>query len=149
MSVKRPGSPLSSGAESLEPLDSKDLQKSISTGQLASQLDALETAASSGGESAGEVSSPKSEALQQLWQIAANADLSTPEQALAAIRESAQFLINSRINQKLREQQKVFRMVEELSDFVAEDPFLGTKIKKILERLKEDRKDDESAFAQR
>ncbi len=139
MSVKRPGSPLSSGAESLEPLDSKDLQKSISGGQLASQLDALETAAS-GGDGAGEVSAAKNETLQKLGQIAANADLSTPEQALAAIRESAQFLINSRINQKFREREKVSGMIEDLSDFVAEDPFLGAKIKKILERLKENKK---------
>ena len=135
MSVKRPGSPLSSGAESLEPLDSKDLQKSVRTGQFASQLDALETAA--GGEGAGEVSGAKNETLQQLGQIAANADLTSAGQALAAIRESARFLINSRINEKFREQDKVTSMIEELSDFVAEDPFLGTKLKKILERLKE------------
>ncbi len=134
MSVKRPSSPLSSGAESLETLDSKDLQKSVRTGQFASQLDALETAAVSGG---GEAGGPESSAMQGLRQIAENADLSTPGQALAAIRESAQFLINSRINEKFREQEKVSDMVDELSEFVAEDPFLGTKLKKILERLKQ------------
>ena len=134
MSVKRPGSPLSSGAESLEPLDSKDLQKSVRTGQFASQLDALETAATSGGDG---TNGTENASMQGLRQIAAGADLSTPGQALAAIRESAQFLINSRIKEKYREQEKVSDMVEELSDFVAEDPFLGTKLKKILERLKE------------
>ena len=134
MSVKRPGSPLSSGAESLEPLESKDLQKSVRTGQFASQLDALETAAAGGGDGTNRA---ESASMQGLRQIAANADLSTPGQALAAIRESAQFLINSRINEKFREQKKVSDMVDELSDFVAEDPFLGTKLKKILERLKE------------
>lgn len=134
MSVKRPGSPMSSGGESLEPLESKDLQKTIGTGQFASQLDALETAAASGGDAAD---GTESASLQSLKQFAANADLSTPEKTLAAIRESAHILINSRINEKFREREKVAGMIEELSDFVADDPFLGTKLKKILERLKE------------
>ncbi|MEP6925318.1 MAG: hypothetical protein ABI954_12700 [Pyrinomonadaceae bacterium] len=133
MSVKRPGSALSSGAESLEPIDSKDLQKSITGGQFASQLDALETAAASGGDGAD---GAESVSMQSLRQIASNADLSTPGQALAAIRESARYLINSRINEKFRKQEKVNGMIEELSDFVADDPFLGMKLKKILERLK-------------
>lgn len=134
MSVKRPGSPLSSGAESLEPLDSKDLQKTVKSGGFASQLEALETAAADGASGAD---TTESVSLQSLRQIAANSDLSTPGQTLAAIRESAKFLINSRINEKFREREKVAGMVEELSDFVAEDPFLGIKLKKILERLKE------------
>lgn len=134
MSVKRPGSPLSSGAESLAPLDSKDLQKAVQSGQFASQLDALETAAAGGGDGAN---GPESASMQGLRQIASNSDLSTPGQQLAALRESARFLINARINEKFREQEKVSGMVEELSDFVAEDPFLGVKLKKILERLKE------------
>jgi hypothetical protein len=125
---------MSSGGESLEPLESKDLQKTIGTGQFASQLDALETAAASGGDAAD---GTESASLQSLKQFAANADLSTPEKTLAAIRESAHILINSRINEKFREREKVAGMIEELSDFVADDPFLGTKLKKILERLKE------------
>lgn len=134
MSVKRPGSALSSGAESLEPIDSKDLRKSVTGGQFASQLDALETAAASGGDGA---EGTESASMQSLRQIASNTDLSSDGQVQAAIRESACLLINSRINEKFRKQEKVAGMVEELSDFVADDPFLGMKLKKILERLKE------------
>lgn len=129
MSVKRPGSALSSGAEPLEPLDSKEiLQKSVKGGDFASQLEALESAA------AGETSlAQESPTLQGLRSIAANPNLSGE----AAVRESARFMVNSRISEKYRDNEKVSAMIEELTDFVASDPFLGKKLEKILQQLKE------------
>lgn len=135
MSVKRPGSALSSGAEPIEPLDTRELQKTVKSGQFASELAALEASAGQGADEAQ--SAQQSQTMQGLRQIAANADFSTQERTEAAIRESARFMVKSRIHEKYQENGKISGMIEELSDFVAGDPFLGKKLEKILQRLKE------------
>ena len=135
MSVKGPTSPLSSGAEPLEPLDSKDLQKTVQSGKFASELSqALESAAT---EAAGETAQTDSPTLQGLKGIAANADFATEEKLQSAIRESAKFMIKSRIQDKFKERESVSDMLDELSEFVTKDPLLNRKLKSILERLKQ------------
>lgn len=135
MSVKRPSSPLSSGSEPLEPLNSKELQKAVKSEQFGADLAALENAAE--GEQTAQISPKQAETLKNLREIAANADLSTPQQAFAAVRQSAHYLIKSRIQEKFREKEEVSEMLEDLSQFVSNDPYLHRKLKSILERLKE------------
>jgi hypothetical protein len=135
MSVKRPGSALSSGAEPLEPLNSKELQKTVKAGEFASQLEALESAAGAGGSDGTD--GVESKTMQGLRQIAANSDLSTQERTEAAVRESARFMVKTRIKEQFQENEKITGMIEELSEFVAGDPFLGKKLERILQRLKE------------
>ena len=134
MPVKGPSSPLSSGAEQLEPLDPKELQKAVKSGQIAADLAAIESAAS---ENAGSAAPAENPTLQSLRDIAANSDFSTKEKTEAAIRESARFMVKSRIKDKFREQEKVSEIVEELSGFVASDPFMHNKLLKILQQLKD------------
>lgn len=131
MSVKGPVSPLSSGAEALEPLDSKErLQKA--NGSFAKEIDrALENAATEA--TSGAADSPT---LQGLKDIATSANFLTEQQTEAAIRESARFMIKSRIKEKFQEQDGVTEMLDELSEFVTKDPLLHRKLKNILERLK-------------
>lgn len=135
MSVKRPSSPLGSGSEPLDSLNSKQqLQETVKSGQLGAELTALEGVAE--GEQTQQLSQKQTETLQNLRAIAANADLSTPQQAAAAVRQSAHYLIKSRIQEKFREQQEVSDLLEDLSQFVSNDPYLHRKLKNILERLK-------------
>ena len=136
MSVKRPSSPLSSGSEPVEPLNSKELQKAVKSEQFGADLAALENAVE-GQQTAFPLSQKQAETLKNLREIAANADLSTPQQAFAAVRQSAHYLIKSRIQEKFLEQEKVTELLEDLSGFVSNDPYLHRKLKSILERLKE------------
>lgn len=138
MSVKRPSSPLSSGSEPLEPLNSKELQKAVKSEQFGAELAGLENAAE--GDQTAPISQKQAETLQNLREIAANADLSTPQQAQAAVRQSAHYLIKSRIQEKFREKEEVSEMLDDLSGFVSNDPYLHRKLKNILERLKENPK---------
>jgi hypothetical protein len=140
MAVKGPASPLSSsgGAEPLEPLHPNELPRVVKSGQFESQLNALDAASNDGAATHETTSSLQSETVSLLRQIAASADLSTPAQALDAIRESARFMIQTRIQQKFQQNQQVEQMIEDLSVHVANDPLLQRKMLRILQKLKED-----------
>ena len=131
MKVNRPGSPLSSGAEPLEPLDPKDLQSAVKSERFAAALSRLEAQASAGG--AAGASSPVRAALEE---IARSSDLQTGEGAAAAVRESARFMIRSRLDDRFRESEQGEGLVRELCEFVAADPHLNSKLLNILQRLK-------------
>ena len=131
MKVNRPGSPLSSGAEPLDPLDPKELQSAVRSERFAAALSQLEAQAASGGASG--TSSPARAALEQ---IAQGSDLQTGEGAATAVRESARFMIRSRLHEKFRQSEQGEGLVEKLSEFVASDPHLNTKLLNILQRLK-------------
>jgi hypothetical protein len=130
MKVNRPGSPLSSGAEPLEPLDPQELQKAVKGERFAAALSQLEAQAAEGGEGA---SGPVRSALAR---IARESNLSTGDGAADAVRESARFMIGSRLHEKFRQSEKGAGLVEELSGLVASDPLLHTKLLNILQRLK-------------
>lgn len=135
MSVKGPSSPLSSGAEPLEPLSPNELQKVVKGGQFESQLAALDAAASDGAQG---VSGETSESVNALRQIASGANLENPAEALGAIKESARFMISSRIQENFRQSEQGGKLVEDLSNHVATDPLLQRKMLRILERLKKE-----------
>ena len=130
MKVNRPGSPLSSGAEPVEPLDAKELQQALKSERFNAALAQLEAQAAGG---TNEASSPARAALAQ---IADTANLSSSEGAAAAVRESARFMVRSRLNEKFRDTEQGSTLVERLSEFVASDPLLHSKLLGILQKVK-------------
>ncbi len=134
MAIKKTGSPLSSGAESIEPLGGKETARTGKTERsfesaLADVAGELEQAGSS-----GETESPARSAFQA---IASDANLESPEGALTAVRESARFLVSSRLKEELRESEEGRRVSEELSAYISKDPLMHKKILGILQRLKD------------
>ena len=129
MKVNRPGSPLSSGAEPLDPLDPQELQKAVKGERFAAALSQFEAqAAGTGG-----AQNPVRSALEE---IARGSDLSSGEGASAAVRESARFMIRSRLQEKFRQTEQGETLVERMSEFVTADPLLNAKLLVILQRLK-------------
>lgn len=134
MAIKKTSSPLSSGAESLDPLGGKDtvkgggkVDKSFETAlaEVAGQIDQAGASEKSDG--------PVRSAFQQ---IAASANLDSPEGATAAVRESARFLVSSRLKDEMRESEQGRKISEDLSIYISKDPFMHRKILGILQRLK-------------
>lgn len=134
MKVNRPGSPLSGGSE---PLDSLDLRQAVKDEHLAAALSELE--AQAGAERAvPSVGAPGRGAATRaaLEQIARNANLSNPEEASAAVRDSARFMIEFRLGEKHQDTPQGESVVDELSEHVAADPLLKAKLLQILTRIK-------------
>src|SRR5215212_3744075 len=131
MKVNRPGSPLSSGAEPVEQLDAQELQKALKGERFNAALAQLEAQAAGGGET----SSPVRAALSR---IADSANLSSSEGAATAVRESARFMVRSRLSEKFRDTEQGSTLVERLSEFVASDPLLHSKLLGILQKMKQD-----------
>jgi hypothetical protein len=130
MKVNRPGSPLSSGAESVEPAEARELQNALKTERFNAALAQLEAQAAGG---AGGASSPVRAALAQ---IADASNLSSSEGAAAAVRESARLMVRARLDRKFRESEQAATLVERLSEFVASDPLLHSKLLGILHKVK-------------
>ena len=130
MKVNRPGSPLSSGAEPLEQLDAQELQKALKSERFNAALSNLEAQASG---ASGGAQSPTRAALAQ---IADSANLSSSEGAATAVRESARFMVRSRLSEKFRDTEQGSTLVERLSEFVASDPLLHSKLLGILQKMK-------------
>lgn len=130
MKINRPGSPLSSGAEPLDPLDPKELQESVRGERFAAALSNLE-AQSAGG--AGGAENPVRAALEE---IANTANLSSGEGAATAVRESARHMIRSRLSERFKESEQAEQLIEKLTEFVAADPLLNSKLLGILQKLK-------------
>jgi hypothetical protein len=134
MAIKKTGSPLSSDAKPIDQLGAKDeirhggkVEKSFETA-LAEVAGQIEKAG------AGEKSdSPTRTAFQQ---IASNANLDSPEGAMTAVRESARFLVSSRLMNGMSDTEQGKKISEDLSHYISKDPFLHRKILGILQRLK-------------
>jgi hypothetical protein len=71
-----------------------------------------------------------------LAQIASGADLTNAGQSLAAVRESARYMIHSRLSKQYRETKEAKRLIDGLSDYVSADPLLKSKLLSILQKLK-------------
>lgn len=133
MKVKGPASPLSSGAEPLEPLDPRGVRRKGAEG-FASALSQLEGQAGAGG--AGQASPSAELTRAALGQIAGSANLTSSEGVAAAVRESARYIIRSRLSDKYRDTEQGERLTADLSDFVAADPLLKNKLLSILQRMR-------------
>ena len=130
MKVNRPGSPLSGGAEPLEQLDPQELQQALKSERFSAALSRLEAQAAGGS---GDAQSPVRAALAD---IANSSNLSSNEGAAAAVRESARFMVRSRLHEKFRDSEQGSTLVERLSEFVASDPLLHSKLLGILQKVK-------------
>jgi hypothetical protein len=134
MAIKKTSSPLSSGAEPVDPLGGKeqlnrggrvDKNFEAALAEVAGQIEHVGTSEKSG--------SPTHTAFQQ---IASNANLDSPEGAMTAVRESARFLVNTRLNNGLRDTEQGKKISDDLSNYISKDPFMHRKILGILQRLK-------------
>lgn len=133
MPVKGPTSPLSSGAEQLESLGSKDLHELMKSEKLEQAISQFEKQAPESNQ-AQQAKSPTFQAMQQ---IAVNSNLSNPQNASEAVKQSAGFMINSHLKKEFRESKKGKKVVDDLSGFVADDPSMHKRILGILQKMKE------------
>jgi hypothetical protein len=132
MGVKGPTSPLSSGAEQLESLSPKDVRDLIKTEKFEKALNELEGKP----EESGKAEQPKSQSFSAMQKIASNYDLGNSESALSAVKQSAQFMIGSRLKKDFRESNEGRKMIDDLSDSVSNDPSLSRRILGILQKMK-------------
>ncbi len=121
MKINKSKSPFVGGADAP---DEKDIARAIKGGKFAEAFGALEAAAT-------ENAAP-SETTAALSEIAAQYDLSNEENRQAAVEESAEFLVKSRLGEKYRDSEK---MIKDLTGHVADDPFLKSKLVSILQKL--------------
>lgn len=140
MKVKRPGSPLSGAAEAIDAPTSKEIQKAIKGERFADALAQLEagiTSTGAQGTSGGaNASGAQAGTRAALAEIAAAANLSTSEGVASAVRESARFIVRGRLGESQRDTEVGERLTEELSEYVADDPLLKSKIFRILQHIK-------------
>lgn len=134
MAIKKTSSPLSSGAESLDQIGGKnELQRG---GKVEKNFEAAlaELAGEIEQTSANErAANPTRAAFQQ---IAAGANLDSSENAMQAVRESAEFLVSSRLGEEIRNSEQGKKIIEDLSNYISKDPMMYRKILSILQRLK-------------
>lgn len=121
MKVNKSKSPFVGGADA--PTE-KDIAKAVKGEKFADALSALES---------GSLTDAAPSATQTaLRQIASQYDLSNEQNQQSALRESAEFLIKSRLKDEHKKSEKV---VEDLRNFVTDDPFLKTKLLSVLQKL--------------
>ncbi|MGI8788218.1 MAG: hypothetical protein ACR2HG_10705 [Pyrinomonadaceae bacterium] len=121
MKVNKPKSPFVSGTDTP---DEKDIAKAVKGEKFAETLSALESA------TAGTAASNAARA--SLAEIAAQYDLSNEENRQSALRESAEFLVKSRLGKEYKKSEKI---IKDLSRYVADDPFLKARLLSVLQKL--------------
>lgn len=122
MKVNKPISPFAGGADA--PTE-KDIAKAVKGDKFAETLSALENAA-------GAPDAAPNEMHAALTEIARQYNLSDERGQQQAINESADYLVKSRLNE---EQKKIEKAVQDLTKYVAEDPFLKNKLLSVLRKL--------------
>lgn len=123
MKVNKPKSTFLSGTDAP---DEKDIKKALKGEKFADALSALDSAASSEA-----ATGPTHTALSA---IAAQYDLLNEENKEDALRESSEFLVKSRLNEKYQKSEKV---IKDLGEYITNDPFLKNKMLSILQRLRD------------
>ncbi len=134
MAIKKTGSPLGSGAESLDPLGGKDEVRG--SGKVDKNFETALAEAAGQIEQAGASEKADSPTRSAFQQIASNANLNSPEGAMFAVRESARFLVSSRLKDEMRDSEQGKKISEDLSNYISKDPFMHRKILRILQGLK-------------
>ena len=133
MKVNRPGDPLTGATE---PLDPRDLQNVVKGERFEAVLSELEGQAATTSGNTVDNAQAMSSTRAALTSIAKEADLANASQALSAVRESARFMISSRLSEQYRATEEGERLIEGLSEYVASDPLLKSKILSILQKVK-------------
>lgn len=132
MKVKGPSSPLSSGAEPLDPLDPRELQKAVKGERFAAMLSQLESQVAS----SSSASSSSNSTRAALEEIANASTLTSSEGAATAVRESARYMIRSRLSKQFRDTEQAQNLVNDLGEYVANDPLLKSQLLSILQRIR-------------
>ena len=102
MKINRPGDPLSG---STEPLDPRDLQNLVKGERFEAVLSELEGMASANESPESAEGAQMSGTRAALSQIARGADLTNAGQSLVAVRDSARYMIRSRLSRQYRNQE--------------------------------------------
>lgn len=133
MKINRPGDPLTG---STEPLDPRDLQNLVKGERFEAVLSELEGQAGASVPNSVDNSAAMSDTRAALARIASGADLANSGQSLSAVRDSARYMISSRLSKQFRKTEEGERVIEGLSEYVASDPLLKSKILSILQKVK-------------
>lgn len=133
MSVKKTGSPLSSGAESLDPLGGKE---EIRGGKVSKSFESALAEVAGQIEQAGSAGQTDGATKTAFKEIAGNSNLETSDGALTAVRESAGFLVKSRLKEDMRDSEEGQKVTDELSEYISKDPYMHRKLLGILQKLK-------------
>jgi flagellar basal body rod protein FlgG len=133
MKINRTGNPLT---EAAEPLDPRDLQNLVKGERFEAVLSELEGQAGASTGNTVDNAAAMSSTRAALAQIANGADLANAGQSLFAVRESARYMISSRLNKQYRKTEEGERIIEGLSEYVSSDPLLKSKILAILQKVK-------------
>ena len=133
MKINRPGDPLTGGTE---PLDPRDLQNLVKGERFEAVLSELEGQAGATVPNTVDNSAAMSDTRAALASIASGADLANAGQSLSAVRQSARYMISSRLSKQYRKTEEGERVIEGLSEYVASDPLLKSKILSILQKVK-------------
>lgn len=134
MSVKKTGSPLSSGADPIEQLGPKDNVERAD--KVDKNFEAALAGAAADLDQAGGATGADSKLQAEFRRIAGRTNFDSPEGEAAAIQESAHILVRSRLGSGFRKTTQGRDVAEKLSKYVAGDPFLHRKLREILHRLK-------------
>lgn len=124
MKINKSKSPFVGGTDAP---DEKDIAKAVKGEKFASTLSALESATGDAN-----ISSATRSALND---IAVQYDLSNEENRQAALEESAEFLVKSRLSDEFKTSEKA---IKDLTRYVADDPFLKSKLLSVLQKLRDE-----------
>jgi hypothetical protein len=133
MKINRPGEPMTGATE---PLDPRDLQNLVKGERFEAVLSELEGQAGASVPNSVDNSTAMSATRAVLAGIASGADLANAGQSLSAVRDSARYMISSRLSKQYRKTEEGERVIEGLSEYVASDPLLKSKILSILQKVK-------------
>lgn len=133
MSIKKTSLPPSNGADSINRLSSKE---EIKDGKIEKTFEAALAEVAGQIEGASVSSNINSQTHIALRQIASSLNLNSSDEAMSAVRQSAHFIVNSRLEEKLRETDQGKKITDDLTEFISNDPLIYRKILGILKSLK-------------
>ncbi len=124
----RPGSPFGSGSTSSDPVKGKKRTGGVFSSLVGDLQEAVAEDTS--------VAGPSSPARSALEVIAAQSNLSNPEEATAAVRRSAHSLLTLSFSEAIQSSPFGEKMADDIANLAAGDPRFRRKILSILSRLK-------------
>ena len=127
MKVNKPKSPYISGTDAP---DAKEIAKAVKGEKFADALSALAS-----GEPTESVA--LNSTREVLAQIALQTDLTNDGSVSAALQQSAEVLVKSRLSDKFKQSAQSEKIVKDLSVFVSDDPFFKAKLLSVLQKLRD------------
>lgn len=133
MSIKKISSPISGGADAVEQTGAKEV---LNDGKVEKSFEAALAEVAGQIEKTGTTEKTENPAQIVLRQIAENLNLDSPDEVMSAVRESANFIVNSRLEEKFRDTEQGKKITSDLSEYISNDPFMYRKILGVLQKLK-------------